>query len=226
MLNDDGCNSECLIEPKFTCTGGSLNTKDTWKAICGDGYRVGSEIWDDGNKVNGDGCSSSCLAESQFTCSGGSPSAKDVWSPIWGDGYRVGSEQWDDANKIKGDGCNSSCVIEAKFACKGGSSTTKDVWSPIWGDDYRIGSEQWDDGNTINGDGWSAINVIFRLVWIQHGSVFLDLLKYRSSQINLHFKSNASLFVDFVQFDLEVLLSDDSVVGRSSAVDCWNQVVR
>ena len=119
-MNDDGCNSECLIEPKFTCTGGSLNTKDTWKAICGDGYRVGSEIWDD-------------------------------------------------ANKIKGDGCNSSCVIEAKFACKGGSSTTKDVWSPIWGDGYRIGSELWDDDNTINGDGWSAINVIFRLVWIQHG---------------------------------------------------------
>ena len=65
----------------------------------------------------------------------------------------------------------------------------------------------------------SAINVIFRLVWIQHGSVILDLLKCRSSQINLHFKSNASFFVDFAQFDMEVRLSDGSVLGRSSAVD-------
>ena len=187
--------------------------------ICGDSYRIGPEKCDDGNLLNDDGCNSECLIELKFTCTGGSLNTKDTWKAICGDGYRVGSEIWDDGNKVNGDECSSSCLAESQFACSGGSPSAKDVWSPIWGDDYRIGSEQWDDGNTINGDGWSSINVIFRLVWIQHGSVFLDLLKYRFSQINLHFKSNASLFVDFAQFDLEVLLSDDSVVGRSSAVD-------
>ena len=71
-MNGDGCSSSCLIEPKFTCTGGTINTKDTCKTVCGDGYRLGteqwddgntSEQWDDGNLVNGDGWSSNCKNE-------------------------------------------------------------------------------------------------------------------------------------------------------------------
>ena len=62
-MNGDGCSSSCLIEPKFTCTGGTINTKDTCKTVCGDGYRLETEQWDDGNLVNGDGWSSNCKNE-------------------------------------------------------------------------------------------------------------------------------------------------------------------
>ena len=61
-----------MIESKFICTGGSSTTKDVWSSIWGDGYRVGSEQWDDGNLVNGDGWSSNCKNEIYYFWSGGS----------------------------------------------------------------------------------------------------------------------------------------------------------
>ena len=118
--------------------------------------------------------------EDKYLCSGGS---------LWGDGYRISPEQCDDGNNANGDGCSSTWIIEPSFIWSGGSSSIKDTCIAFWGDGLRIGNEQCDYKNSVN--------VIFRLVWIQHGSVFLDLLKYRSSHINLHFKFNAILFVNF-----------------------------
>ena len=59
-----------------------INIKDIWSPIWGDGNRVGSEQWDDGNLVNDDGCSSECLIESKFACTGGSLNTKDTWKAI------------------------------------------------------------------------------------------------------------------------------------------------
>ena len=47
---------------------------------CGDGFRYGTESWDDGNNISGDGCSKTCTNEFNWICNGGSTTAKDVCS--------------------------------------------------------------------------------------------------------------------------------------------------
>lgn len=60
MVNLDGCNLQCKIEPGWTCTG------TTCVEICGDGLRVGDEVCDDGNLG---GCLANCLGpKSGFDC--------------------------------------------------------------------------------------------------------------------------------------------------------------
>ena len=34
--------------------------------VCGDGYRISQEKWDDGNNISGDGCSSTWTIESFY----------------------------------------------------------------------------------------------------------------------------------------------------------------
>ena len=118
-LNGDGCSSTWTIEDKFSCTGGSATTKDTCKPIWGDGLKLGSKQWDDGNKVSGDGCSSSWMTELYYICSGGSSTTKDTCSIYCGDGRRAGSKRCDDGNTVSGDGCSSSCLIESHYTCTG-----------------------------------------------------------------------------------------------------------
>ena len=143
------------IEPGFICSGSvwtawtSGKSPDAPKSSCiiqcGDGFRAGSEVWDDGNTSNGDGCSSDwSTIESGYAWTGGSLTSKDTctlwsagfypdnikanWMPTWGDGLRVGSEAWDDANTSSGDGCSNDCsTIEAKYVWVGGSTTSKDT---------------------------------------------------------------------------------------------------
>ena len=51
---------------------------------CGDGYRVGSEAWDDSNTTPNDGCSAACTVESGYTWTGGSGTSKDTCSkPVY-----------------------------------------------------------------------------------------------------------------------------------------------
>ena len=53
---------------------------EAWVPIWGDGLRLGSEKWDDGNNLDGDGCKGDCSAiEPSWDCSGGSMTSKDVW---------------------------------------------------------------------------------------------------------------------------------------------------
>ena len=162
----DGCSNDCLlIESGYVWTGGSLTSKDTctlWssgyspnssKSACvtvwGDGFRAGSEVWDDGNTSSGDGCLSDWSSiQSGYIWTGGSTSSKDIctlWSSgfspnlsksvcvtTWGDGFRAGTEVCDDANTSNGDGCSSDCLlIESECVCNGGSLTSKDIWT-IW----------------------------------------------------------------------------------------------
>lgn len=52
----DGCYSTCgSIETGWTCSGGSLTTKDSCTAICGDGLKLGTEVCDDKNTISNDG---------------------------------------------------------------------------------------------------------------------------------------------------------------------------
>jgi cysteine-rich repeat protein len=60
----DGCDSDCLPEPGFTCPG----TPGRCLPICGDGMVVFGEGCDDANVMAGDGCSASCQTEPGFFC--------------------------------------------------------------------------------------------------------------------------------------------------------------
>ena len=44
------------------------------------GYRAGSEAWDDSNTTPNDGCSATCTVESGYTCTGGSGTSRDTCS--------------------------------------------------------------------------------------------------------------------------------------------------
>ena len=65
LIDGDGCSSSWSVEYDFTCSGGSSNSQDFWKEICGDGVRVSTSktYWDDGNTKSEDGWSSTWSIE-------------------------------------------------------------------------------------------------------------------------------------------------------------------
>ena len=63
----------------YTIVVNSASTKSVW----GNGFRTGTEAWDDGNIVSGDGCSSTWTVEIGYKCTGGSISSKDICSLIY-----------------------------------------------------------------------------------------------------------------------------------------------
>ena len=136
-------------------TGSDPSSTTTWKEIWGDGIKVGTEKWDDGNTIDGDGCNSSWASvESGWVWTGGNSSTKDTcsfcttgiyqndstnptaWVPHWGDGLKAGSEKCDDGNTNNGDGCKNDCTtIESSWVWSGGSTNSKDTctfWSTGW----------------------------------------------------------------------------------------------
>ena len=72
------------IQVTVTCPSGySTSTSAGYPqcvTTCGDGYRVGSEAWDDSNTTPNDGCSATCTVESGYTWTGGSGTSKDTCS--------------------------------------------------------------------------------------------------------------------------------------------------
>ena len=191
-VSGDGCSADwSTIEPGFICSGSVCNrwtggkSPDSPKTSCiiqcGDGFRVGSEVCDDGNTSNGDGWSSNCLTiESGYAWTGGSLTSKDTctlwsagfypdstkasWITLWGDGLRAGSEAWDDANTSNGDGCSSDCTtIEAKYVWFGGSTTSKDTCIK-WNKGYTPSSTKnqcvpiWGDGYRASPEAWDDGN--------------------------------------------------------------------
>ena len=138
-----------VYQVSVSCPSGFYNniasSPTSWATLWGDGIKVGSEIWDDGNTVDGDGCQANWgVVTTGFVCSGGSIIAKDTWIQCtrgfypnadknqWitrcGDAIKVGSEGWDDGNSSNGDGCSSSCVVENGYKCSGGSLYSADTW--------------------------------------------------------------------------------------------------
>ena len=197
--NGDGWSSTCTIEAGYSWTGGSLTSIDicvlwsagyyqdlsnptTWITRWGDGFRAGSEVWDDGNTSNGDGCLNNCSSiETGCIWTGGSSISKDtctLWSSgyspnlsksvcitVWGDGLRVGSEVWDDRNTSNGDGCSSDCsLIESGYMCTGGSSTSKDICI-LWSSGFSPNSSKtaciavWGDGFRASIEAWDDANI-------------------------------------------------------------------
>ena len=76
------------IQVTVTCPSGySTSTSAGYPqciTTCGDGYRVGSEAWDDSNTTPNDGCSATCTVEPGYTWTGGSGTSKDTCSkPVY-----------------------------------------------------------------------------------------------------------------------------------------------
>jgi cysteine-rich repeat protein len=148
----------CKNETGFNCTTVLGRSPNATICIpeCGDGRKIGTEQWDDGNLNDGDGWSSTCIKEIGYSCTGGSLFTADTWSKVWGDGISdANPNTCDDGNTISGDGWSNNWLREPGFYWDynpGGITT----WGEIWGDGRRTESVQWDDGNSIDGDGWSS----------------------------------------------------------------------
>ena len=99
----DGWSSSWTVENGYKCSGGSLYSSDSWSkwdtgyytnysdtTQCitkwGDGFRKGSEKWDDGNLIDGDGWTSQWIVEDGYACVGGDLGVTDVWTQ-WDLGY-------------------------------------------------------------------------------------------------------------------------------------------
>jgi len=54
---NDGCDSACVPEAGYSCTG----TVPSVCSVCGNGAKASNENCDDGNLANNDGCSSVCV---------------------------------------------------------------------------------------------------------------------------------------------------------------------
>ena len=202
--NSDGCKSDCSsVESGWVWSGGSSSSRDTctqwtsglyqndsnnptsWVPHCGDGFKAGSEKWDDGNTSNGDGCNSACTGvETSWVCTGGSPTAKDVWSfwssgwyqndattpttwvTHWGDGFEAGTEKWDDANTNNGDGCKADwSSVETGWVWIGGSTTSRDTctfWTAGFYQNSASNPEtwvpHWGDGLRVGTEKWDDNN--------------------------------------------------------------------
>ena len=171
-----------------SCPIGYSGSNPSYPTVCkeiwGDGLKVGTEQWDDGNVIIGDGWSSVCNIKSGFAWSGGSIYAKDTWVywtaglytntdksqciPHCGDGFRAGSEKCDDGNTSSGDGCLNNCSsVEAGFVCSGGSPTFKDTCTKWDKGFYQNNSSnptkwvpKWGDGFRVSYEHWDDGNLI------------------------------------------------------------------
>lgn len=67
MVNGDGCDSNCLIERGWNCTGGSAFSKDTCNELCGDGIFFKKDHTCD--EKSSEGCSNlSCQTVPGYIC--------------------------------------------------------------------------------------------------------------------------------------------------------------
>lgn len=139
LLEGEACRFS--TETGGTCTGGVC-----FVFRCGDGFRDGAEVCDDGNTADGDGCSDSC--DSDETC------GNNIYDPQAG-------EQCDDGNTEDGDECQSTCqvprcgdgIIDPEEACDDGNVTNGDGCNRECTSDETCGNgvldlpqEQCDDG--------------------------------------------------------------------------------
>jgi len=158
LESGDGCDSLCMVERGWSCTGGDNLTPDTCTEICADGIDLHYYECDDGNSVDGDGCTSTCTIEAGWKCIDGDKDRADTCDEVCGDGLRILSTVGlcDDGNVWNGDGCSQNCDIETGWECAGGSSTSRDTCWETCGDGLNAGGNPCDDGNTADGDGCSS----------------------------------------------------------------------
>lgn len=170
--NNDGCNSNCKIEDRWTCTQVVNATSSCNYVACGNEYLDATEQWDDGNLDDGDGCSSTCQIEDCYYCTAGA--FKSVCTKQCENGvlntspgtqtYYSGSpidEVCDEGDTSDAPGWLDCCTkIQEGYKCgAAGSECTLrcadnivDSADPPW----TTYAELCDDNNTDDGDGCRA----------------------------------------------------------------------
>ena len=153
--SNDSCTSAWTVVQGWDCSSSINGQPSTWVAVWGDGFRVSTEVCDDGNRLDNKGWKSNCSGSiNGWHCTGGSPSSKDTWTEQCNDGYITISEQCEDGNINNGDGWSSSCQIETGWSWINNPAMTSSVWNTVWGDGILvIGHELWDDGNASDNQG-------------------------------------------------------------------------
>ncbi len=146
LQNNDGCNSNCLIEDGWRCNGQPSNCISIIvPPVCGNGAIEGTEQCDDSNGINNDGCSSVCLIEEGWRCNN-QPSICTRVTPmaVCGNGVLENNEQCDQGNnnRTNGDGCNNNCQVESEWNCTLTPSNCTRL--PICGNNVREGNEACD----------------------------------------------------------------------------------
>ena len=74
----------------------NTGSPSSWSTVCGDGIKLNSEDWDDGNQSNNDGWNSSWRIETGWSWT--TQNGNSQWTSIWGDGIKTNEEKWDDGN--------------------------------------------------------------------------------------------------------------------------------
>lgn len=132
--NNDGCSSNCTLEPSFLCTNGTTNTTCiACIAHCidctGDANDCQACATDYIYKSSGSNITcdidcqkfSNCLQCTFTLCTscitGYSIDSSNTCTPTCGDGVIKIGEACDDGNKVNGDGCSNTCQLESNFQC-------------------------------------------------------------------------------------------------------------
>jgi cysteine-rich repeat protein len=111
----DGCDSSCMVEAGWSCTG-SATSISICTLNCGNGHLDTGEVCDDGDTSGGDGCDSSCMVEAGWSCTGSATSIS-ICTLNCGNGHLDTGEVCDDGDTSGGDGCSSSCTVEGGWTC-------------------------------------------------------------------------------------------------------------
>lgn len=124
---------------------------DSCTPLCGDGIKVGYELYDDGSN-DGFGANSNCTAPLPgFYCYESDPDVPNECFTQCGDGLVAGHETCD-ILYTSDEGClnQPSCIgSEPGWACVGGDSGTPSVCTEICGDGVLTKNEECDDGDGL-----------------------------------------------------------------------------
>jgi cysteine-rich repeat protein len=185
VVNGDGCDKNCQIEPIAICGNGRLEPYEE----CDDGLHCmdgssceevdGCEDIGDGScmRRNGDRCSDTCRIEPSICgnetvefgeqCDGQdgcSSICTYVSAGTCGNGIREAHEQCDDGNNDNGDGCSANCfrpycgdgVIDRGEECELNEENCFNCILNLCGNGRIDSGETCDDGNGMPGDGCSG----------------------------------------------------------------------
>ncbi|CAI2378132.1 unnamed protein product [Moneuplotes crassus] len=151
LVDEDGCNSNMVIEAGFECEGDNPTTCDLKSnSLCPNGKTESEEECDDGNSTDGDGCSKNCKIESGYQCFGLTSSCNLICSNSVIDSQ----EQCDDGNTIDDDGCSSTCQVESGWECD--TSVSPTTCNRICSNGKIDSGENCDDTNLSDSDGCSS----------------------------------------------------------------------
>ena len=162
------------------CGGGfyqsTVGGRPQWDSQWGDGYRVGTEQWDDAFASGG--WDSNCNIISDWVWDGGNNITGDTcqfwtngfyqddssnprnWITRWNDGIQVGTEKWDDGNNNDGDGCKGDwSEVEDGYIWNNPTPLTADVctkwptgYYPDDTDNPTVWISEWGDGIQVGSE--------------------------------------------------------------------------